>query len=435
MSPGLRRLLLVARQEFLNGVRSRGFLIATFGLPLLMSSVLGLTVGFTLMQSDRPLRLVIVDESRTVGGLLAGEFPERFNGGPLDGEHRVQIDSVAINSLVETDAILSTLDAKVLARELDGYIHLRPDFADTGLAEFFGLNVSNIELNVRLRESLSKLLRKTRLERAGLPGDRIDRLLRPATLDTFRVGASGAQRDNLQTFALVYVLVLLLYLTVVLYGARIGRSVLEEKVSRIVEVMLSALRPIELLGGKVLGVGATGLLQTAVWAAFGLFFMAVRRLAFADMGGVGAYLADLPAFPVSLVFHFLAWFLLGYFLYALVYALIASIAGSEREAEQLQAPVSLMLLLPLVAQAAIIKNPDSLFAVVMSMIPFFSPIVMFMRTAVLAPPAAEIAVSMALCAATILLLLFLAARIYRVGILSSGRRPPFKQLIRWLVQG
>lgn len=435
MSLGLHRLLLVARQEFLNGVRSKVFLAMTFGLPLFMSVLLGLTVAFTTMGADRPVRLVLVDESGAVGSRLGREFPERFESGDAEGRRRVEIDTASINSLVDVEHILETLSEKILAREIDGFIHLGEDFVKTGEADFFGLTVSNIELNLRIEEALSRLLRQARLKRAGISEDRVDRLLEPAFLETFRVSVSGAQRDNLQTFALVYVLVLLLYVTVVLYGARIGRSVLEEKISRIVEVMLSAVRPFELLGGKVLGVGGMGLLQTAVWCLFGLTVMGVRSAVFADLGEAGAYIAGMPDFPLSLVFHFLVWFLLGYFLYALLYALIASIAGSEREAEQLQAPISLFLLLPLVAQVAVIKNPDSAVAVVMSMIPFFAPIVMFMRTAVLTPPASEIALSMGLCAGTIVLLLVMTARIYRIGILSSGRRPPLRRLLRWLVQG
>lgn len=425
------RLLLVARREFLNGVRSRWFLLATFGLPFLMSSVLGLTVAFSLMQADRPVRLVLVDESRSIEGDLNSEFPERFE----NGDRRVQIDAASINSLVEPEQILQMLSDKVLARELDGFIHLRPDFAETGVAELFGLTVSNIELNLRLEAALSKLLRRARLERAGMKPEEVERLLGAARLETFRVNAGGAQRDNLQTFALVYVLVLLLYMTVVTHGSRIGRAVLEEKVSRIVEVMLSAVSPLELLGGKVLGVGLAGLLQAAVWCVFGLAIMAARAAAFGGLGEAGAYLADMPDMPPSLALHFLMWFLLGYVLYALVYALLASIAGSEREAEQLQMPVSLFLLLPLIAQMAVIKNPDSAFAVAMSMIPFFAPIVMFMRTAVLAPPAGEIALSVGICLATAMLLLFLAARVYRIGILSTGRRPPLRQLLRWIVSG
>ncbi len=435
MKIGLYRLLLVARQEFLNGVRSRAFLLATFGLPLLMSSVVGITVAFSTMGADRTVRLVLVDESSVVGAGLAGQFPERFTEGELEGRRRVEVDLVSINSLVDVEHIMETLSEKILAREIDGFVHLKEGFLQSGEAEYFGLTVSNLELNLRIQAALSRLLRQARLKVVGIDKDQVEDLLKPATLDTFRVNESGAQRDNLQTFALVYALVLLLYVTVVLYGARIGRSVLEEKISRIVEVMLSAVRPIELLGGKVLGVGAMGLLQTGVWGATGLILMGFRESAFSKLGEAGTYLAEMPDFPVSLVFHFLAWFLLGYFLYALVYALIASIAGSEREAEQLQAPVSLFLLLPLVAQVAIIKNPDSSVAVVMSMIPFFSPVVMFMRTAVLTPPALEIALSMGICAGTILVMLLLTARIYRVGILSSGRRPPLRQLMRWLLRG
>ena len=207
---------------------------------------------------------------------------------------------------------------------------------------------------------------------------------------------------------------------------------MEEKVSRIVEFMLASVRPLELLAGKVVGVGLVGLLQAVIWCVMGLLVLNFQSLFLRLVGVEGGLPFDLPEFPLSLALYFILWFLIGYFLFALLYAVVGAMSGSEQEAQYLQFPIASLLVLPLVSQVAIIQHPDSGFAVAMSMFPLFSPIVMFMRIAVLRPPATEIALSLAICFATILALVWFASKIYRIGILSYGKRPTLIELYRWL---
>lgn len=429
MSDSTPKIFIIVRKEFLQGVRSRWFLMATFGLPLMISAIMGLTVAMTLMQSDEAIRLVVVDESKKVGALLPARFPDVLES----GERKITFDNASINSLVEVERILQQLRDKVLAQEINGYLHLQKDFLDTGEVDFYALSVSNQELNARLDAELTGLRQELRLRGQGIDTGVVEKLMEPALLFTYRVTEEGAERDNLQILGLVYTLVLLLYLTVVLYGSSIGRSVLEEKVSRIVEVMLSSVRPFELLGGKVLGIGLVGLVQTTVWCLIGVVLYFFRQKFFGGLGATGQYVTQMPSIPLSIAFYFLIWFLLGYFLYALLYAMIASIVGSEQEAQQMQMPVSMLMLLPLISMAAFVQHPSSTFSVVMSMIPFFAPVVMFTRTVVLAPPLSHILLSMALTFATILALLWLTAKIYRIGILSHGKRPTLREVVKWVV--
>lgn len=423
----MRRLSIVAQREYLQGLRSRWFLIGTIGLPIFMLAILGLTLLLATMQTDRPVRLVLLDESGAIGGALAEEFPEKLPS----GERRVQVEVAEVDPGAEVSEVVEQMRERVLARQIDAYLHLSEDFVRTGEAELYGLNVSNIDLNQRLETALSRLRRIGRIVEAGVRPEEAEALLEGASLETYRLGPEGARPDDLQTFALVYLLVILLYFTVILYGATIGRSIVEEKVSRIIEVMLSSVRPFELLAGKVLGVGGVGLTQTLVWVMFGGILLGLRGLVLRGIGGEDTFLAGIPTPSAAMAFFFLLWFVLGYFLYALMFALVGSIVGTEEEAQQLQMPISLILLMPLVSQAAIIQNPDSTFSVVMSFIPFFAPVVMFLRIAVLTPPLGQIFLSVALTFVTILMLLWITSRIYRVGILSYGKRPRLREIVRW----
>ncbi len=422
------RFLIVARQEFLNGVRSKWFVFATFGLPVFMAAIGAFGLFMATQGDDRPIKLVVIDETKVIASALAAEFPERLPEGAL----RIQIERAGLNSLVTIPGVIAELDKRVLARDLNGYIHLKKDFLATGQAGLYALTVSNFDLNLRLDMALTSAVRRHRLRQEGLDPERLAELMAPAHLETFRLSETGATPDNLQTFALVYVLVLMLYISVTVYGSAICRAIVEEKVSRISEVMISSIRPFQLLAGKVLGVGSMGLLQIGIWAGTGWIFLNVNQHL---LGGAGAAALPfaLPEFPPSLMFHFVVWYLLGYFMYALLYAIVGAMVGSEQEAQQVQMPIVTLLIIPLVSQLAIIQNPDSTFAVAMSMIPMFAPIVMFMRIAILTPPPAEIVLSIALCLATIVALLWLAAKIYRIGIMSYGKRPSLRELVRWIL--
>lgn len=422
-------ILIVARQEFLNGVRSKWFVVATVGLPLMMAFFTGLTYVFVSAQGDRTIRIVLVDESRAIADRLAEEFPEKFD----TGEKKIEIDSVSINTLVDMEKVFEDLRQKVREREIDGYISLEKDFLDTGKASYFAIAVSNLDLNARLTRALSQLAQRSRLAEYGVADARARELLDPAYLETFKVTEEGFERGGLQTFLLVYFLGWVLYMTVIIYGSAIGRAILEEKLSRIVEVMLATIRPFQLLAGKVLGVGCVGLVQVSVWLLFGLVLLAARGLLFGEMGEVGEFLAEGPNVSPWLIPTFLVWFLIGYFFYALLYAAIAAIVGNEQEAQQFQVPITFLLLLPLISPTYIIQHPESFYAKVLSMIPFFSPIVMFMRSSVLMPHWTEFAASFTISGLSILGMLWLTARIYRIGILSYGKRPSLRELARWVI--
>jgi ABC-2 type transport system permease protein len=250
-------------------------------------------------------------------------------------------------------------------------------------------------------------------------------VLKPIKVEAVRVehgheskGSGGSK------FLEVVVMVMLLYMAVLLYGISVMRSVLEEKTSRILEVLLSSASSTQLMAGKLLGVGAVGLTQILVWVV---------------IAGVFAFpaMAMQPSFselqiPLGVLFAFALFFLLGYLLYSTIYATIGAITTTEQEGQQLQFLVVIPLVLSVFMLAPVVRNPDAPAMVWMSMVPFFAPVLMYARIVVQTPPLWQIALSLLLLIGTIAGIMVLCARIYRIGILIYGKRPNLPEILKWL---
>lgn len=249
-------------------------------------------------------------------------------------------------------------------------------------------------------------------------------------LSLVKVNESGETAENGQSVLVRVSIVMVLYITLLVYGVMTMRSVLEEKTTRIVEILASSAKPSQLLSGKILGVAAVGLTQYLIWGCTA-----------ALVSGYGATMATIfspdtaaPSFhlPLSYIVYPIIFFLAGYFLYASLYAAIGSMVSSEEESQQVQVPVTIVLVACFVLYPAILRAPNSPLSVTLSLIPFFSPILMVFRITVQTPPFWQIALSLAICVATTVAVIRVSAKIYRVGILIYGKRPSVMELLRWL---
>jgi ABC-2 type transport system permease protein len=220
----------------------------------------------------------------------------------------------------------------------------------------------------------------------------------------------------------------MVYMSVMMWGQALMTGVLEEKTSRVVEVIASAVAPWRLLAGKVLGIGAAGLTQLTVWILGGV---ASASLAAGPAAAAGVTLPEISPF---VAFSFVGFFLLGYFLYSLLYAAIGAVVNSVQEAQPLVFPIVLPQVAAIVFFAPVIQSPDSALALTLSLIPFTAPTIMFLRIVVLTPPLWQVLLSMALLLLTIVALTGAVARVYRVGILMYGKRPSFPEILRWVRQ-
>jgi ABC-2 type transport system permease protein len=252
-------------------------------------------------------------------------------------------------------------------------------------------------------------------------------------LETHKVGGGTTAGDTAeQSFSLAYFMGFILYTAILIYGINVMSSVLEEKTTRIVEVLVSSIRPFELLLGKVVGVGTVSIFQFLIWGVSARLLFAQRARLFGGGGLADPQVFQVPHVSAATTLVFLAYFLGGFFLYAAMFAAVGAMSSSEQEARQAQQPVMWLLVLSFVSMFAMLNDPGSRFAVTLSLIPFSAPIAMPVRWAAGSLPLAEIWLSLAILVAAIGLVTWVAGRIYRVGILMTGKRPNIKELVRWV---
>jgi ABC-2 type transport system permease protein len=258
-----------------------------------------------------------------------------------------------------------------------------------------------------------------------MSGPEAEALLTPITLDAVHIEKGKEGVSGAAIFATAVAMVMLLYAVVLIYGVAVMRSVIEEKSSRIIEVLLSSVTAKELLAGKILGVGAVGLTQILIWIIFAVAF------AVSGMMAAKSFVSEIHIPTAGFIF-FGVFFLLGYFLYSAMYAAIGSMVTTDQEAQQMQWPAMVPIILAVFLMNPVIQQPNSQLAFWLSIIPFFAPLLMLVRVLVEEPPVWQLALCLGLMLATIYGLLSLASRIYRVGILMYGKRPTLPELRRWL---
>ncbi|MQY56894.1 hypothetical protein GH140_01700, partial [bacterium] len=317
---------------------------------------------------------------------------------------------------------LEVEDTNKAARELES--GKKPEKGDI---EYVSQHTTDFEKLGELSGALNSVIIEKRLKKEGLDPQKISQFIRRVRLTPIKVTKKGEEKDTMGTFWVSYFLALIIYMAIFMYGSIIMRGVIEEKSSRVVEVILSSIRPFQLMLGKILGIGAVGLTQFSIWAVFGFAATQFSK----SIIPVGAEFS-LVSIPAYIFIYFVVFFILGYFLYATFYAAVGSMVNSEKEAQQLVMPITMFLILPLLLLIFIIRSPDSALSVGLSLFPLFAPIIMMLRVSVLLPPFIQIAAAIVLLILAVLLMAWLAAKIYRVGILMYGKRPKFGEIIRWV---
>ena len=329
-----------------------------------------------------------------------------------------------------SDDILAELSRQVTDGDLGGYIVLDDATLRAGAAVLYGKSRPSTIRWATLRGAIAQAALASQLESRGVD---VAALLGGGELRIELVTSEAASMEDPQGI-LAFVGAFLLYMVILLYAASVMRATLEEKTSRVVEIVISSMRPWQLMLGKILGVGSVGLTQLAVWvgSAAVLAFTVLPALIAAqpELSALQSVAEALPG-PGQLLL-LLGFFLFGYFLFSGMYAAVGAMCSSEEEAQQAQFPVTLLVIIPAVLVAPVIQEPNSLLAVGMSLIPFFSPVLMWSRAATGAAPVWQVALSFLLMALAILAVAWVAGRIYRVGILMAGKRPTLPELWRWV---
>ena len=455
----MNKLVAIIKREYLQKVRTKFFVIMTVLGPvmLIVFTILpGLLIG---MKTGGDTRIAILDQTEGTKlydsirkSLLRPERDDGTNKRPgladaansnsrdrmeeagksMTGSFRVEQVNANGRSL---DEIKRELNARIGRDELDGYLVIPPDIINNSesKAAYYGRNVGDVFTRGQIENRLNSAVRRQRLIKEGVKDQEVDALSKPVDLATYPVNEKGEEgaEDSGAGFAMVFIIAFLIYMTVLLYGQVVLGAIIEEKETRIAEILFSSVRPFQIMFGKLIGVSLMALTQLMIWA---VAFAAIALYVVPAMAAQGFKDINLPHLPPFFVIYFFLFFLLGYFMYATLYALIGSMVTTAQEGGQMAMPVIFLLMAGLYLAFAVVRAPNSSFAFWVSMVPFFSPITMMVRIVSQTPPFWQIALSLVLGFVTVVFLLWLAARIYRVGMLMYGKRATIPEVLRWVRQ-
>ncbi len=441
----MKKLFAVIKREYIQRVRTKFYVIATVLGPLL-------TVGFTVvpalmigLKTGGPTRIAIIDQTSGMYERVANEIngdeerpkpqptiPKMTPSGPAGAKDRAEqtaklvkadyaIERVDLNGR-SLDEVKASLDSRVSARDLDGYLILPPDLLNGGQPEFHARNTADLITKEQLQRSISQAVRSQRLVDNGINEKKLDELSKPIHLKA--TGAAGEESKGEAGFFMVFGAAMLIYMSVLLYGQVVLGAVIEEKETRIAEILFSSMRSFPLMMGKLIGVSLVALTQLGIWA---LTFIAISIWAVRSS-------FSMPHISPFLFLYFAIFFLMGFFIYATVYAVVGSMVTTTQEGGQLAMPVVLFLIAALFVSFNIIRSPNSPLAFWASMFPFFAPITMLVRIVTETPPWWQILLSLGIGLATATGLIWLASRIYRVGMLMYGKKATIPEVMRWIRQ-
>ncbi len=424
----MAKLWAIIKREYIERVRTKWFLFATifgpifFGamiiIPALMAKRSKSTAEFTNTR--------ILDATTTGMGQRVAVV---MNRGSAPDAVPPQVYLVRPSELTEAE---STATKQVMAKQLSGYLVVDEQTLRGEEARYAGRNATSIGDMERLRAAVKEALLSQRLERAGIDSSRVrDMTFIPLRLNSERITDKGRGGSGTVSIIFAGAIAFLLYMSIVLYGQNVLRGVLEEKTTRVAEVVVSSVPPETLLAGKVLGVGAVGLTQQILWVITTVIIFKLRQPILAKFG-VASMPFALPEISIGLALLLLLFFTLGFIFYSSLYAAVGASVNTEQEAQQAVQPMLILLVATAIFINPILINPTSTLATVMSLLPFSAPIIMPLRLALGSVPWYELAASLLGVFLACLGAMWVAARIYRVGLLMYGKRPTLREMARWV---
>jgi ABC-2 type transport system permease protein len=440
----MTRAFPVLKREYLEVVRKKSFIILTLLMPFLMAALMFLPALLTVRGMGGKTIAVIDGTGRLEAAFeaepeppLPDAVPKRLREAARTAprpEARLRFNYLAApgDAKAAAQPFLDRLQRgeRQAAGALDGVVVIPGGvFDDPELSlTYYSRSSADFITQERLGSIVNRAVTHRRLAERGIAPAEADRLLRRVRIEGVKLSRSGEQTAGGElNFVIGLLFIIMLMLPTFAYGQEVMRGIVQEKTERVVEILISSLSPMSLLSGKILGLAAVGLTQVAVWfglAAFAGLYVGAAATA------VGI---DLLAFiTLRVILSFLVFYVLGYLMFVCVYAVGGAVSNSEKEAQQFMVPIMVVTMIPWILAMPILQSPDSRLAVGLSLVPFFAPFTMFMRILVGEPPLWQVALAVALAAGMIVALFWATAKIFRVGILSYGKRPTVAELWQWL---
>lgn len=405
----MNKIAKIAKHEFKKMAMTKAYLVFTLLGPILLLAV---TIVPTLLARNSA-----EDQNTTVG---------IYN---IDQELQFYLEATFnhsdLNIVYSTDE--EELKRSLLDGDIKGYVVLPMDFINSESYNYYSQSGSEIMVYETLNGILGQLVFSMRLSSEGYTQDEIAEFSQKPQIKVIQLDNDGIEGESQDFMGIMFTCIafmMLIYMTVMLYGQMIGRSVVNEKITKTVEILLSSVKPLELLYGKILGIGLAGLLQYLIWISMS----SILTYVVAPIAGL--------AIPITLSLDnlgfLLLFFILGFFLYSAAYAALGSGAEDESHLSQLGLPLLIFLITPMVMVSTFVMNPDGMFSMALSIFPLTAPMVMLIRIVASNPPIWQIALSIGLLLITIAVIVSGASKIFRVGILMTGKRVSLKEILKWM---
>ncbi|HEY3625154.1 MAG TPA: ABC transporter permease [Terracidiphilus sp.] len=412
----MRNLMLVARREYQEQIRGRAFKVTTILVPALFGLII--FIMYLAGRGASGAKHIVIASNDAV---LANDVRDQL---AAHNESKSQFEVQAPAAPADRAKLVD----QVRTKSIDGFLWMDAARGEVPKAVYESQSSGDFITDARLGSALNHAMVRRRLASTGIPVGNIDSMLKDVEVETLQVNREGKEvkSNAMSSFWKGYVMAILLSMTTMIYGMNVARSIIQEKTSRIFEVMLAITKPSDLLGGKLIGVGAVGLTQIAIWV--------VAAVAIASYPAAVAVLTGNLSIHFSWVegILFPLYFILGYLLYASLFAGLAASCETEQELQMYTPLAALPIWLSFALIVLVVNNPDSAISIAASLFPATAPIIMMLRMGSQMPHAWEFGASIAIMVASIWIVLWISARLYRVGILMYGKRATLPELLRWL---
>ena len=424
------KISTIIKHEYFSKVKSKGFIIGTILGPLAIILIFAIIVFVAVISTESGMKkIAVLDHSNLIG---------------------LQLQQSDTSSFYLTTLNQESLSEKVKKEEIDGYMKIPENILESNKIKVVTKGGGGINFINKIESKINYFVRLEKLKLYGVESKLIDKIESRVQVDTEKITEEGHEKDFTEAYAVLgYVLGFIIYIFMFIYGSFVSRGVIEEKANRIIEVIASSAKPFEIMMGKILGIGLVGLTQVLFWIILLIALLVTAQPVLMsilsdpnmmmqgmmtpqqvevqeNMGIIFNFISP------GIIFGFIFYFLSGYFIYSTLFAAIGSAVDQESDAQQLMTPVTMLIIIPMLFISVIMTNPDSTVSIILSLIPFFTPILMIVRIAATQVPIWQILLSVILILLTFFTSVWIASRIYRIGILMYGKKPTFKDLIKWI---
>ena len=435
------KFIAIIKKEYREIVKKKSFIISTILTPVIMAVFMFLPVMLMKMgKGEKTIQVAdysgfiyekLIQNEKTPASdkAVPGKRKADFNRDYFDKNSRTEGSKLIFKKIATTepaaDKLLEQNIQAIRAKKIDGFLLIPEAIKKDRKLFYYSGNISDFETNRYIQATIRTIVSKQILIEKQVNPEIVNEATRDIEFETIKVKKEGTAKSSAGIeYTMSLFMLAILFSILMGYGQLIMRGVLEEKNSRIIEILISSTDTQHIFYGKIIGIGLAGLTQVAIWFLFGMALVGKFSM------GLDSGILNFLTLEIGL--YFIIFFLLGFFMYAILFSIVGAAVNTDQEAQQFAAPISYLLIIPFIMGIMVTQSPNSSVAVISSFIPLFTPTLMFMRITVSPPPLLQILSSIFMSLVFISFLAWLGAKIFRVGILMYGKKPSFGEILRWI---